>query len=130
MAEIDKDTEILLKEHKEQRVALKEMISSLELIKEKVDKLFPERIEFRNTRAFEEKVKATTELFKAILDIRKEVSKSVKDEIEVRRKIAEKENKENELENDESISRYADKIRAEIIKQEDNIIPIKEKMIK
>lgn len=76
----------LLEEFKEHRDAIKLMIVDLEKIKGKIDSLFPESLDKRYMRFFEEKVKSTTELFKALLDMRKEISKNIKDEIEIRRK--------------------------------------------
>ncbi len=77
----------LLGEIKEQREALKLMIVDLELIKNKIDKLFPESLDKRFIRFFEEKVKTATGIFNSILDMRKEITKSLKDEIEIRRKL-------------------------------------------
>lgn len=77
----------LIIEFAEQRNALKQMVEELDSIRKNVDKLFPEKLDQRYTRFFEEKVKAATELFKAIVDMRKEINKSIKDEIELRRKI-------------------------------------------
>ena len=77
----------LLDEIKEQREALKLMIVDLELIKNKIDKLFPESLDKRFIRFFEEKVKTATGIFNSILDMRKEITKSLKDEIEIRRKL-------------------------------------------
>ena len=77
----------LLKEFSEQRDALNKMVDELEAIKSKVDRLFPESIDQRYLRFFNEKVKSATELFKAVLDIRKEIMKSLKDEIELRKKF-------------------------------------------
>jgi hypothetical protein len=77
----------LIVEYREQRVALKEMIKDLEKIKEKVDTLFPESIDKRYVRFFEEKVKSVTGLFSAILGIRKEICNNIKDEMEMLRKI-------------------------------------------
>lgn len=79
--------EELLSEVKEQRNALKLMILDLEVIKGKIDKLFPETLDKRFVRFFEEKVKSATGLFNSILDMRKEITKSLKDEIEIRRKL-------------------------------------------
>lgn len=77
----------LLKEFNENRIHIKEMISDLENIRSKVDKLFPESIDKRYIRFFEEKMKVITNLFNTILDMRKEISKSVQVEIEIRKKI-------------------------------------------
>ena len=80
--------EQLLIEFTGQRIALLEMIKDLDNIKKKVNILFPDKImDVRYVRLFEEKIKAATELFKVVIDIRKEVSKSIKDEIEMRKKF-------------------------------------------
>ncbi len=79
--------EQLLKEFSEQRDALNKMVSELEVLKSKVDRLFPETLDSRYVRFFNEKVQSATELFKAVLDIRKEIMKSLKDEIEMRKKF-------------------------------------------
>jgi hypothetical protein len=77
----------LIAEYKDQRDAFKIMISDLEGFKKRVDQLLPAQVEARYAKLFEEKIKATTELFKTILDLRQEIMKSVKDEIELRRKF-------------------------------------------
>ena len=63
------------------------MIVDLEKIQAKVDSIFPETMDKRFIRIFEEKVKAATGLFGALLDMRKEIARSVKDEIEARRRL-------------------------------------------
>lgn len=83
----DKDYSKLIEEFVEQRNSLKKMIKDLEEFKSKIDTLLPDKIDKRFIRFFEEKIKAVTELFKAILDIRKEISKITKDEFELRRKL-------------------------------------------
>lgn len=77
----------LIKEFMSQRNAIKEMITDLERIKSKIDSLFPVQLDKRYMRFFEEKIKSTTELFKVILDMRKEIIKNTKDEFELRRKL-------------------------------------------
>jgi len=88
----------LLEEIKQQRIELKGMIEDLEKIKKHIDDLFPESLDKRFIRFFEEKVKAATGLFNSILDMRKEITKSLKDEIEIRRKL-----KSNEDDGDDGI---------------------------
>ena len=79
--------ENLIEEFKAQRNAIKEMITDLEKIKVRIDSLFPEQLDKRYIRFFEEKIKSATELFKVILDMRKEIIKNTKDEFELRRKL-------------------------------------------
>ena len=73
----------LIKEFMSQRNAIKEMINDLEQIKSKIDTLFPQQLDKRYMRFFEEKIKSVTELFKVILDMRKEIIKNTKDEFEL-----------------------------------------------
>ena len=77
----------LLGEFRNQRDAIMEMISDLEEIKKNIDRLIPEQLDARYVRFFEEKVKSATELFKTLLDMRKEISKNLKDEIDLRRRL-------------------------------------------
>lgn len=87
MAENDKIIAGLLDEFKEHRNAIMGMIGDLEGIKSQIDRLIPASLDARYVRFFEEKVKSITALFNSLLDMRKELSKSLKDEIEIRRKI-------------------------------------------
>lgn len=80
--------EELIKEFKLQRDALKVMIVDLEKIKEKVDKILPDSTDKRYVRFFEEKIKSITELFRTILDMRKEIAENAKDEFMLRQKIS------------------------------------------
>ena len=78
----------LLEEIKDYRKEIRVMIEELEKVRLRVDTLLPNSTQ--NTRVikyFEEKVKSITELYKTILDMRKEIGKSLKDEIEIRRKM-------------------------------------------
>lgn len=80
----------LLIEFKTQRDAVTDMIAELELLKGKVDSIFPDSLDVRFKMYFDDKLKAATEFFKVLLDMRKELTKSLKDEIEIRRKISNK----------------------------------------
>jgi hypothetical protein len=82
--------EHLLKEYDVHRDAIKSMIVDLEKIRTKVDTLIPDHLDARFMRYFEEKVKSVTALFNSLLDMRKEIAKSIKDEIEIRRRITDK----------------------------------------
>lgn len=77
----------LLLEFKTHRNAVMKMIEDIETLKENVDRLFPTKLEARYARFFDEKVKSVTEFFKTLLEMRKEIQKSLKEEIELRRKI-------------------------------------------
>jgi hypothetical protein len=77
----------LLSEFREHRDAIMIMINDLEVIKKDIDRLIPKKLDARYARFFEEKIKSVTELFKTLLEMRKEIQKSLKEEIDIRRKV-------------------------------------------
>lgn len=85
---MEKDhAEKLLEEFVDHRVAIKEMIEELNVIKQNIDRLIPASLDARYIRFFEEKVKSITNLFNSLLEMRKEITKSVREEIDIRRKV-------------------------------------------
>jgi hypothetical protein len=114
----------LLQEFVEHRAAIKEMIEDLMKIKMKVDKVIPESLDARHLRFFEEKVKSVTALFNSLLEMRKEIARCVKEEIEIRRKL---DRGEKEFDVDEmfDIREFAEKVedfKTEARKIRDKII--------
>jgi len=79
--------EDLLVAFSEQRDEIKTMLDELEELKRNIDALFPKSMDKRHRIYFEEKVKAATSFFNVLLDMRKEIIRSIKDEIEMRRRI-------------------------------------------
>ncbi len=77
----------LLTEFRSHRDAIMVMINDLEVIKQDIDRLIPKKLDARYARFFEEKIKSVTELFKTLLEMRKEIQKSLKEEIDIRRKV-------------------------------------------
>jgi hypothetical protein len=111
MEELESDKiESLLNEIKTVRDSVGVMISDLETLSKKIDTLFPDELSYKSRWVFEEKVKATTEMFKALLEMRKEVTKSLKDEIEIRRKIINKDT--DDLEDLFDIRKLAKRVNA------------------
>jgi len=102
-------TEELLKEFYEHREAIKNMIKDLEQLKVRIDTLFPATLDARYIRFFEEKVKTITSLFNSLLEMRKEIAKNVKEEIEIRSKMTEG-SPEEEIEKYLDVRKMADKI--------------------
>jgi hypothetical protein len=90
----EQKVEQLLEIFEENRTAIMEMIADLEKLKNKLDTIFPETTDARHMRFFEEKVKAVSSFFNVLLDMRKEINKSLKDEMEMRRRV---EGKESEI---------------------------------
>jgi len=82
--------ESLLVEFGSHRDAIKDMIVDLEKMREKIDTLIPENLDARYMRFFEEKVKTITQFFNSLLEMRKEIAKSAKDEIDIRRRMKDK----------------------------------------
>lgn len=76
----------LLTEFKMQRDEIQKYITQLDEFRPKIDTLLPETLDRRYKFFFEEKVKVITSLFTVLLDMRKEIIKSIKDEIELRRR--------------------------------------------
>jgi len=101
--------EDLILEFTESRKKIYGMLEELESISSSVKELFPEKFDARFRLVFQERVKAVTELFKACLDMRKEISKSIKDEIEIRRKVGPNDSIDN-IEDLLNIASMADKI--------------------
>jgi len=101
--------EELLKEYDEHRIAIKVMIVDLEALKENIDKIIPTSLEARYVRFFEEKIKTVTSLFNSLLEMRKEIARSVKEEIEIRRKV-DKGESDYDLEDIFNVRDFADKI--------------------
>lgn len=99
----------LLEEFVEHRAAIKAMIKDLEKIKENVDKVIPTRLDARHIRFFEEKVKSVTGLFNSLLEMRKEIARCVREEIEIRRKL-DKGEKEYDLDELFDVRQFADKV--------------------
>jgi len=87
----NQDSEIiiqgLLDDFQTQRLALLQMVIDVEKLKENIDKLFPEKLNARYAKFFEDKIKTAVAMFNVLLDIRKELLKTTKDEIDIRRKV-------------------------------------------
>lgn len=126
----EKKVEQLLVIFEQNRTAIMDMIGDLEKLKDKLDTIFPETTDARHMRFFEEKVKAISSFFNVLLDMRKEINKSLKDEIEMRRKT---EGKEDDLDIEglldirqatrkiEKFQRHADRIKEKRISNIKNL---------
>jgi len=124
MAENEYDKyEKLINEFKEQRDALKVMIADLEKIKNRVNEILPDSLDKRYIRFFEEKIKSITELFRTILDMRKEIAENAKDEFILRQKLSGPDNDDYEgvfdirkiAQRVENLSKAKDKIEEKFV---------------
>ena len=77
----------LTEELKNIRTDINKMIEELESNSAKITEIFPKEINARYKWIFEQRVNTMTEVFRTLLEMRKELNKSLKDEIEIRRRI-------------------------------------------
>jgi len=77
----------LIEEFKKIRADINKMIADLEENSDKITKIFPTELKSNFKWIFEQRVNTMTEIFKTLLEMRKELNKSLKDEIELRRRI-------------------------------------------
>jgi hypothetical protein len=85
--QIDEQVQDLLSEFKVQRDEIKDMVEEIEKLRSQVALLFPESVDARTRKFLEDKVKTMVGFYNVLLDMRKEISKSVKDEMEMRRRL-------------------------------------------
>ena len=102
--------EDLLNQFKSTREEIQKMISDLEEISKRIESIFPEDLQLRYRWLFETKVKTATELFKTLLDMRKEIGNSLKDEIELRRRITKDVGPDSEFEDLIDVRKLAKKV--------------------
>lgn len=112
----------LIDEFKKQRLAIQSMIDDLEKFKTKIDTLLPESLDKRYIRFFEEKIKSVTELFKVMLDMRKEIIKNTKDEFELRRKLNSSDDTDIGIFDIKKIAERVDNLRKNKEKAEQKIV--------
>jgi hypothetical protein len=78
----------LLKKLGVSRDKLEEYVDDLEKIKGNIESIFPTDLKnYRNKWALDEKVKTTSQFFDSLLRIRQEINRTLKDEVEIRRKL-------------------------------------------
>ena len=84
----DSKIEELLNQFSSSREELVKYMADVDDIRSKVTEMFPANTtDYRNKFALEEKLKAMSSFYATLLSIRQEFNKTIKDEIELRRKI-------------------------------------------
>jgi len=78
----------LLEKFSKSREELSKYMTDVDTIRQKVDQIFPTNQDFRNKWALEEKIKAVSSFYSTLLNIRQEFNKTIKEEIDIRRKIS------------------------------------------
>lgn len=137
--QLDSIIQNLLSEFQLQRNEIKDMVIEIEKMRIQVGLLFPDVIDMRTRKFLEDKIKAMVGFYNVLLDMRKEISKSVKDELEFRRRITDDEidlDDIDELLDIGELSRTVekfqdkkDKIKAKRIKNHKGIQELEEKGI-
>ena len=100
----------LLDEFKKSRDSIIKMIRDIEILYDKIGDIFPDKFDHRSRMFFQEKVKTITEFYKTILDMKKEIQKSIKDEIEIRRKIGNSDRNLDDIEESLDIRKILDTV--------------------
>lgn len=77
----------LLSQLSTSRGELSKYMTDVDAIRNKVEQIFPQGQDFRNKWALEEKIKAVSSFYSTLLNIRQEFNKTIKEEIEIRRKL-------------------------------------------
>lgn len=114
--------EELLNQLSQSRDALSSYMADVDSLRRKVDGIFPNATaDFRNKFVLEEKIKAASSFYSTLLNIRQEYNKTIKEEIEIRRKIVLKDDVEeidvrelaNMLENHQKTKGIGDDIKTQ-----------------
>lgn len=87
MANVDPEYDELLEELTKNRKELDGMLETATEFRKKVDTIIPDNTDFRKRYLVEEKMKLITSIFSTELDLRKQKENSIKNEIELRRKL-------------------------------------------
>lgn len=77
----------LLIQLSDSRTELSNYMKDVDGLRKKIDGIFPSTQDFRNKFVLEEKIKAASSFYSTLLNIRQEYNKTIKEEIEIRRKI-------------------------------------------
>ena len=100
----------LLKQLSDSRDELSRYMIDVDSIRKKVDAIFPATQDFRNKFVLEEKIKAASSFYSTLLNIRQEFNKTIKEEIEIRRKISSSDSGESEID----VREIADRVEGEL----------------
>jgi len=106
----------LLDQFDENRQELKKTISELTELKENVLEMFPKKLDLRNKFILEERLKTLTEFHNVIFKYRQELNRTLKDEIEIRRKTIDNNSIPTNIGLDffKQIEKYSDKLTEEV----------------
>ncbi len=102
----------LIDELTQSRGKLNSYVEELESMMSEAKELFPKKVDYRSKWNIEEKIKTLNEFFGSMLRVRQEIHKTIKDEIELRRKLESGNSNEDEFNIDDiaTLAKLADKI--------------------
>jgi len=78
----------LLEQYTIRRSKVEDYIGEMEVLKDKVSSMFPDRVDHRSRVYLEEKIKASASFFQTLLSLTQEYNKSIVTEIDILRKLA------------------------------------------
>jgi hypothetical protein len=85
--EKDEDLSPLLKELQENRLSLHGMLSELSKFRVHIDKLLPEKVDYRNRYVLAERMKTVVQIIQSELAVRKQIDDSIKSEVDLKKKV-------------------------------------------
>jgi hypothetical protein len=101
IGEKDPKIESLIIELEKNRVNIRQKLTDLEGINTQVQKVFPSTLDYRNKFLVDDKVKIVTGFYSTLLNYIQELNRSIKEEIEIRRKniTGDEETKDQDIRN-------------------------------
>jgi len=86
MDSMDPKIDALLDQYEKNRVDLKNKLTNLEQLSGNVNNMFPKNTDFRNRHILDDKLKVMSHFYSTMLSFTQEINRSIKDEIEIRRR--------------------------------------------
>jgi len=86
MDSMDPKIDALLDQYEKNRVDLKNKLTNLEQLSCDVNNMFPKNTDFRNRYILDDKLKVMSHFYSTMLSFTQEINRSIKDEIEIRRR--------------------------------------------
>jgi hypothetical protein len=118
IGEKDPKIDSLIIELEKNRVNIRQKLTDLEGINSQVQKVFPSTLDYRNKFLVDDKVKIVTGFYSTLLNYIQELNRSIKEEIEIRRKniTGDEETKDQDIRN-----------LVKQLKKDGLVVPIEEK---
>lgn len=93
---ISREVKNLIDQLGSSREDLKKYLEEVAGVQRQVEKIFPEKLDYRSKFMLEDKVKAATQFYSTLLSIRQEINRTITQEIQIRHRLEGK-SKDDEL---------------------------------